>query len=582
MPKRSIRVAVIFFRTLLMLWPISGLAQTAGGKTDAPGDAPSAAQTEITGATLETLDSFVDLRNSILEDIQAVNEQIGASKSDAEKQDLKAQLDALQSDLRAITENFENIAAGIDITILRAATDEEFSIQRELFALLKPALEEMKEMTSTVRQKADLKEEIAFIEERLPVIEQAIANADRLMAQGANKSIAQALQATLDKWQRKHTFMQSELEDAQVQLEKLVSAEVSLTEASQSYLKAFFQQRGLYLTVALLVVLAILLLSRLSHKALLRFVPGFRRLHRSFRVRLAELIHRVVTALLVIIGPTIVFYIVEDWVLFSLSILLLLAIAWTLRQALPRYVHQIQIFLNVGAVREGERLNLDGLPWRVRQINVFCTLINPVAELTQRLPINDLVDLKSRPSGPDEPWFPCKKGDWVILSDGVYGKVTGISPELIQLVEQGGAQLSYQTGDFLAKTPRNLATNFRIKEILGISYKHQKDSTTAIPEQLHAYIQRRIAQEEYGDNLQNLQVELERANNSSLDLAVLADFSGEAGDLHNRLRRAIQRWCVDACSEYGWEIPFPQMTLHGTVARGRSTNTEQPVPLKQH
>ena len=26
------------------------------------------------------------------------------------------------------------------------------------------------------------------------------------------------------------------------------------------------------------------------------------------------------------------------------------------------------------------RLNLDGLPWRVQQINVFCTLINPVAE----------------------------------------------------------------------------------------------------------------------------------------------------------------------------------------------------------
>ena len=343
---------------------------------------------------------------------------------------------------------------------------------------------------------------------------------------------------------------------------------MSLTQASQSYLKSFFQQRGLYLTVALLVMLAILLLSRLSHKALLRFVPGFRRLHRSFRVRLVELIHRVVTAFLVIIGPMIVFYVVEDWVLFSLSILLLLAIAWTLRQALPRYVQQIQIFLNVGAVREGERLNLDGLPWRVQQINVFCTLVNPVAELTQRLPINDLVDLKSRPSRSDEPWFPCKKGDWVILSDGVYGKVTGISPEMIQLVEQGGAQLSYQTGDFLAKTPRNLATSFRIKEILGISYKHQQDSTSTIPEQLHAYIQRRIEQEKYGDILRNLQVELERANNSSLDLAVLADFSGEAGDLHNRLRRAIQRWCVDACSEYGWEIPFPQMTLHGAVARG--------------
>ena len=249
----------------------------------------------------------------------------------------------------------------------------------------------------------------------------------------------------------------------------------------------------------MLVVLAVLLLSRLSHKALLRLVPGFRKLHRSFRIRLLELLHRVVTVFLVIIGPTIVFYVVEDWVLFSLSILLLLAMAWTLRQALPRYMHQIQIFLNIGAVREGERLDLDGLPWRVQQINVFCTLVNPVAELTQRVPIADLADLKSRPSRQEEPWFPCKKGGWVILSDQVRGKVTGISPELVQLVERGGAQLTYQTGDFLSKSPRNLATNFRIKETIGISYKHQKDSTTSIPETLRGYIQRRAEQEDYGD-----------------------------------------------------------------------------------
>jgi len=40
----------------------------------------------------------------------------------------------------------------------------------------------------------------------------------------------------------------------------------------------------------------------------------------------------------------------------------------------------------------------------------------------------------------------------------------------------------------------------------------------------------------------------------------------ELGDLYNRLRRAIQRWCVDACTEDGWEIPFPQMTLHDALA----------------
>lgn len=253
--------------------------------------------------------------------------------------------------------------------------------------------------------------------------------------------------------------------------------------------------------------------------------------------------------------------------LFSLSILLLLGAAWTLRQALPRYLHQIQMFLNIGSVREGERIQLDGLPWQVRQINVFCTLVNPVAELTQRVPIADLVDLKSRPAKRDEPWFPCRKGDWVLLGDGIRGKVAGISPELVQLVEEGGTRTTYQASDFLAKTPRNLTTNFRIRETLGISYELQKDSTTSIPETLQGYIQQRAQQEGYGEGMLNLRVEFELASNSSLDIAVIADFDGELADVYNRLRRSIQRWCVDACTEYAWEIPFPQMTLHGNLGR---------------
>jgi hypothetical protein len=296
-----------------------------------------------------------------------------------------------------------------------------------------------------------------------------------------------------------------------------------------------------------------------------RHLPGFNRKHRSFRIRLLELIHRMVTILLIILGPMIVFYLVEDWVLFSLGILLLLGIAWTLRQALPRYWHQIQLFLNIGSVREGERILLEGIPWLVEQINVYCTLLNPEANITQRVPIVGLVGLKSRPCRKEEPWFPCKRNDWVLLSDGVRGKVIGVSHEMVQLVERGGSLITYQMADFLAASPRNLATNFRIKETIGVSYHLQRESTREIPQILEAYIRRRVADEGYGEQLLNLRVEFAQANNSSLDIVVIADFSGELGELYNRLRRAIQRWCVDACSENGWEIPFPQLTLSGAL-----------------
>jgi len=515
--------------------------------------------------TLSTLGAFVELQKNLLRDIKTLNKKVEAAQSDAEKNRLIKQLAKLSADLRTTNTNFEDIAAGVDISLLREQTQKEFDIQKEILSLIRPAIDEMKEMTSHVRQKSDLKEKIAYYNERLPVIEKALANIGQLTEMQKNEVLKQSLVDTADGWKKQQAFMKSELQAAELQLNKIIAAEVSLAESSQSRLKAFFQKRGLYLTEALLVIVGVIFLSRLSYAAMVRYVPGFRKEHRSFRVRLVELLHRIATLLLTILGPMMVFYIEEDWVLFSLGILLLIGIAWALRQTLPRYWSQIQLFLNVGSVREGERLALEGLPWMVERINVYSTLTNPTAGISHRIPIDELVDLRSRPYQSDEPWFPCTKGDWVILSDSTRGKVTGISHELVQIVARGGARLTYETAHFLGLSPRNLSTNFRLKETVGISYSHQQESTQQIPKLLSAYLHKRIIQEEYEAHLLDLKVEFAQASDSTLDLVVIADFSGEVGDLYNRLRRAIQRWSVDACSEYGWEIPFPQLAIHHPI-----------------
>ena len=541
------------FVFLLLLLPVLGFAQE---------ESPESGEDH----TLPALKSFVELKQTLERDIKQLNKALRAAQTDAEKREIQARLEKIQADLKATGQNFEDIAASVNISLLREEKPQKFNFQEEVFSLLKPAIDEMKSMTAGVRQKSELKEKIARIEERLPVIEQALANSQSLQKQAKDKSVKKALKETTASWQKQRDFMQTELQASQLQLQKILDAETSLAESSQTYFKTFFQKRGLYLIEALLVIVAVILLSRFSIAAMRRYLPGFKAKHRSFRIRLIELIHRIVTIFLIIIGPMVVFYLVEDWVLFSLGILLLIGIAWTLRQALPLYWHQVELFLNIGSVREGERIYMEGLPWRVEQINVFCRLFNPEANMSLRVPIADIVGMKSRPCDSNEPWFPCKEGDWVILSDENRGKVIGISPEFVQIVQRGGAQMTYQTADFLALSPRNLATNFRIKELLGISYSHQDTATTKIPEMLVSYLQQRIDDEGYTDALLSLKVEFAQANSSSLDLVVIADFQGEHGDIYNRLRRAIQRWCVDACSEYGWEIPFPQMTLHADFA----------------
>ena len=101
-----------------------------------------------------------------------------------------------------------------------------------------------------------------------------------------------------------------------------------------------------------------------------------------------------------------------------------------------------------------------------------------------------------------------------------------------------------------------------MRSVFGIDYRHQAVSTTEVPQKLTEHMERELRSLIGGDNLKNVSVELSEAGSSSLIYTVLADFSGKVAHRHSFLKRAIQRLCVDACNENGWNIPFNQLTLH--------------------
>ncbi|MFT5335605.1 MAG: hypothetical protein ACI9GB_003524, partial [Halioglobus sp.] len=501
-------------------------------------------------------------RRALQGDIGQLHLQQEAAKSKGETQDIAVRLEKLREDLKATTANIQKIAAGADISTLRSEEQPAFNFQEELFSLLEPAMKEMKEMTSHVRQKTEQRDRIAYYSDKLPTAEQAVTNLQILIERSEDPALDSTLQSMMDAWIKQRTFLGSEIQAASFQLDKLEQSETSLSESSQNYLKSFFQKRGLYLARAVGVVVLILLLSRLLRRLMEKHVKGYRKEHRSFQIRLLDLTHRILTSLLIIVGPMVVFYLAEDWLLFSLGIILLLVIGLTLRHALPRYWQLAQLFLNVGTVREGERVEINGLPWLVQKINFYTLLQNPTAKLTTRVKIDDLVDMRSRSTQPNEAWFPCRPGDWILFENGRLGKVIGISEELTEVVLRGGAHKTYTTEAFLETAPICLSQNFRIKETIGVSYSLQTEAVSTISDLLREHVDKRIEEEGYGNYLLNLSVEFAYANTSSLDLVVIADYSGEIAHAHNRLRRFTQRWCVEACTENGWEIPFTQVTLH--------------------
>lgn len=526
---------------------------------------PSKEKIEI-AEKLEALQAILKIKENLQESIQNQRKLLKNAVTEAEQAGLQEKITDLEKEMLNADLSFEEIATDTDLSAIKEQPEDVFSLEREIVSLIKPTLQEMNNLTKDVRKKSELREQIAKNNDKQQFIKDAIAHLSELLTHtGDDKELHTALQKKVEFWEKEYALTDSQLTSATQQLKKLVEAEVPLTESTQTYFKAFFQQRGLYISQALLAMTIIFIFSHLIRTLLKKAVPKFNGRARSFRVRLLDLLHRLITFIIIIICPVVVFYLAEDWVLFSFSLLILIGILWTLRTAIPEYWKQIELFLNVGAVREGERIFLDGMPWRVESINIYSILENPLAGIRQRIPIKDLIDLKSRPCNSDEPWFPCAKGDWVILSDGVRGKVIGISCEFIKLVQRGGAHKTYLTGEFLALAPLNLSVNFRIKETIGISYDLQAISTGKILEILHKTIERRIEEEGYSKDLLNLRVEFAYANTSSLDLVVMADFKGHLGDLYNRLRRAIQRWCVDACTENQWEIPFTQVTVHNSL-----------------
>lgn len=551
--------AVLFFLMIFCVWPCHLSANEKTTLTDVLNKGEAS---EKDDASIKMLFSISELKRSLAQRITGKKALLEKSTSETEKAGLEseiAKLDEQFSDARA---DFERIATGIDIGLFLGKKEETFDWKEELVSLVEPGIKEIKRMTVNARNKTKLKDEVAYYENLVSISRNAVKNIAELISKTEDREVKKNLDALLTEWKSIEKQITNKLHISNMQLSEVNNAEKSLIESSGISIKKFFRTRGLYLIIAVIACVLALLLLRLGARRLIKLIPGYNLAYKPFHIRLFDLLARIAALFVTLFVLVLVFYIFEDWVLLSLSIVFFLGLGWAVRNTAPRFWKQSCLMLNIGAVREGERMIYQGIPWMVKSINIFCVLENPEMEVSLRLPIEALMDQASRPFHKKEPWFPCRRNDWVILSDGTWGKVKGISHEMVEIVQPGSAKKTYQTPDFLARTPLNLSTNFTLKSIFGLSYDLQKDITGKIPEILSAHIREAIQKEGYEEGLIHLQVDFQAANSSSLDLAVIADFKGEMASSYYKLERAIQRWCVEACNMNGWEIPFPQLTVH--------------------
>ena len=149
-----------------------------------------------------------------------------------------------------------------------------------------------------------------------------------------------------------------------------------------------------------------------------------------------------------------------------------------------------------------------------------------------------------------------------MLRDGTFGQITFQSPEMVRLKQPGGETRVFSPTEIISLAPKVLSNGFRIMARLGLDYKHQAHILDAVPERLKKHVEDDLSSNGItGDSL-NLKVEFEQAGASSLDIAIIADFSGQHASTWDSLPRRLQQSCLKACNENKWEIPFNQLTVH--------------------
>ena len=467
-------------------------------------------------------------------------------------------------DIAKLQATFELIALGDTDTSLLSSDDEvETDWRQDLIEIMDPLVESLKSLTKRPRQLAELRDTIFKSQSGLAVADQALAELGVIPNAGLDDAAADRLAELAVKWQDEKEQLQQELLVSQSQLERLTADQESFVEGILPATRAFLLGRGLTVVFAAVsAVLAWCLMRLIWWVYTTHFTTKEQRRNKTW-FRLLEYSFYLLTTIFIIVVVLCVLYIREDLLLLALALLLLFGAVLSFRQFLPRYIREARLLLNLGSVREDERVVYNGLPWQVMSLNLHSVLRNPALDGVIRLPLDMVGTLVSRPVK-NNLWFPSNKDDYVILPDGVLGQIRHQTPDLVEISVRGGMSMTYNTSDFYSINLVNLSRDktFGVSITFGFDYTLQAISLTEIPEALEHEVNATLVSAGYKKELQFLLVELSEANASSLDFLVFASFKSQVASDYYRLLRLLQQACVAVSNDKGWTIPFPQLTVH--------------------
>ena len=467
----------------------------------------------------------------------------------------------LNADVSSMRSSLRQLASGLDPSMLSDEPEDTISWEEELTELLSPILHEVKRATERPRETERLRIRQAHYAERIPLFDEAIVHVEGMLPACRDPLHRNELEQTLGELTEARDKLRDELEVAQGAMANLQKDSDGVMGALSNVMRVFFADRGRNVMTAVAAFLGVLLVMILMRRALIGILRRDATRTASLWVRVLELLAAMLAVVMATAAGLTVLFVSGDWVLLTVAALVLMGLFWGARASVPGAWSEIRLLLNVGPVREGERVIYEDLPWLVDSLQFVSILRNPAFPgVYIRLPLGDLDGMVSRPFLPEEPWFPTKVGDWIDTGDDGWGQVVFQSPEIVQ-ARISGVLRNYPAADFASEPPVNLSTGWRSDVLLTLDYQHQDEITGSIPERLEAFLNERFASHVLAPHLDSLSVGFEQMGESSLDLEISGWFRGSGAEHWEIAAEDIAALCVDACNKYGWVIAFPQLQM---------------------
>ncbi len=521
------------------------------------------------------LDTKLLERRKLGDEIALANEQ--------DKGDLRRSANVLTTDIVQLRKTLETIATGgIDRKLFEEATTEKKKDWREDVSLIaQPVLDSLKEITEKPRQIKELNELIALKLDEAEVSKEALQTLSLSAVTDPSQTLHNSIKTLTNKWQKRLDDANSNIEVARIQL-KALEGDQPISTTVYNALVGFAKGRGLTILMAVAAAWLVWFSIRMMLKTYRHTLLDRRQPDSRTRYRVAKYSVQALTFSLVLIAVFIVFYERHDVLLLGLLILLIVGFVLNAKQLLPRYVTEARLLLNLGAMREGERVIYNGLPYRVESINMYTLFKNPELSGSLRIPLAELTQISSRPTTNDS-WFPSSVGDVMLTEDGTLVKVLNQNPDTVELAKRGGELWSVPAAQFYAMSMTNLSRpgTFGVTGTFGVDYSHQYISASVIPESLNNSITQALSDSSLGYALNEVRVELAEAGDSSINYWIFVTMNSAAAFSYYRIQRLIQSACIETCTDNQWSIPFPHIALvKKPDSISRSANESFPEPKR--